>query len=269
MLNVRTAIQAALLSFAVAVTYIALSKADNQNSAPADSSTTPNIAYRLIAGYPHDPEAYTQGLFYSDGKLYEGTGVRGRSSLRRVDLVTGKVEAIYHLPGHLFGEGIADVGNEIYQLTWQSHIGYVYDKSSFKPLRSFLYPTEGWGLTYDGKHLILSDGTATVRFHDPDTFTEQRQVQVRDKKGPVTHLNELEFIRGYLYANVWQQNRILKIDPEDGKVIGEIDLSPLVQELKLTGNRNAANGIAYDHDKDRLFVTGKMWPKVFEIQLLE
>ncbi|GAB4346931.1 MAG: glutaminyl-peptide cyclotransferase [Gammaproteobacteria bacterium] len=260
-------LQALLLTFAVAWACFAPGGGDDRSPGAVEIPNTPEIAYRLTADLPHDPEAYTQGLFYSGGKLYEGTGLRGRSTLRRIDPASGRIEAIHHLPGHLFGEGIAEVGDRIYQLTWQSRIGFVYDRISLKPLHSFSYPTEGWGLACDGRHLILSDGSATLRFHDPETFTEVRNVEVRDAHGPVANLNELEFIAGHIYANVWKTNRIVKIDPTDGRVVGVIDLSPLVQELKLTGSRAAANGIAYDAERDRLFVTGKLWPKVFEIRL--
>lgn len=232
-------------------------------------SETPPIRYRITASYPHDPNAYTQGLLFSEGNLYEGTGVKGQSSIRRVELETGIVQIVQKLAPHLFGEGIASINGELYQLTWQSQTGFVYDKSTLKTLRSFTYSGEGWGLTFDGRHLILSDGSATLKFHDPKDFSFLRSIEVRGPEGPVTQLNELEYADGYIYANVWKTNRIVRISPESGNVVGRIDLSPLIQDQKLTSSRSAANGIAYDRVQQRFFVTGKLWPKLFELELLD
>lgn len=215
--------------------------------------------------YPHDNRAFTQGLVFDGGVLYEGTGLKGRSSLRRVDLDTGEALQVHELAPEFFGEGIAVYGangDRIVQLTWQDHTGFVYEKGAFRLLRTFSYPTEGWGVTYDGTRLIMSDGTATLRFLDPDTLAETGSVQVRDENGPVVRLNELEYIGGSVYANIWQKDYIVMISPETGRVTGRADLAG----LKSTGD--VLNGIAYDPEGRRLFVTGKLWPSLFEIELV-
>jgi glutamine cyclotransferase len=207
-------------------------------------------------------------LVFEDGFLYEGTGLRGRSTLRQVDLDTGNVLRILSLRDQLFGEGITIFDGKIIQLTWQAGLGFVYDKNSFELLRQFHYPTEGWGITHDGERLIMSDGTATLRFLDPESLTEIDRIQVNDSTGPVARLNELEFIRGEVYANVWQTNFIARIDPRTGSVVGWIDLTGLLEPKDLTQPVDVLNGIAYNVENDRLFVTGKLWPKLFEIRLL-
>ncbi len=235
--------------------------------APVDvAAETPVYGYRVIAVYPHDSNAFTQGLVYYHGNFYEGAGLRGRSSLRRVDLETGQVLQYRALPDAYFGEGVTLYDDRLYQLTWQSHVGFIYDRASFDFLSSFKYPTEGWGLTHNGRELIMSDGTPTLHFLDPDTLQELRQVSVRDEKGPVWQLNELEYIDGEVYANVWQTDRIARIDPETGRVKAWIDLSGLLPPEDRPG-ANVLNGIAWDDAGDRLFVTGKLWPKLFQIEL--
>ncbi|MBM3156294.1 MAG: glutaminyl-peptide cyclotransferase [Chloroflexi bacterium] len=224
--------------------------------------------YEVVNSYPHDPEAFTQGLVYEDGVLYEGTGLYGRSSLRKVELETGEVLQKLDLAAQYFGEGIAIWGDEIVQLTWQSHVGFVYSKDGFELLREFSYPTEGWGITHDGKRLIVSDGTSTLHFLEPETFVETGSVQVFDGSGPVVRLNELEYINGEIYANIWQTNRIVRIDPDTGRVIGSIDLTGLLNAADLSQPVDVLNGIAYDDENDRLFVTGKLWPRLFEIELV-
>jgi glutamine cyclotransferase len=227
----------------------------------------PVYGYTVARAYPHDREAYTQGLVYDRGVLYEGTGQYGRSTLRRVELETGAVQSSCALPDAFFGEGIALYGDKIFQLTWQSRVGFVYAKDSFAPLRAFSYPTEGWGLTHDGARLIMSDGTATLRFLDPDTLEEIGRLDVVDDRGPVERLNELEYVRGEIYANVWQTDRVARIDPRTGFVLGWIDLSGLLGAEDRRQPVDVLNGIAYDPAGDRLFVTGKLWPKLFEITL--
>lgn len=229
-----------------------------------------NYTYRVINTYPHDPDAYTQGLVFENGTLYEGTGLIGRSTLRRVDLKTGNVLQSRDLPSNVFGEGIAILNSRIFQLTWQSQIGYVYDRDSFELLGEFGYQTEGWGITHDGTHLIMSDGTATLRFWDPNTFAELGRIEVRDENGPVNRLNELEYIDGMIYANVWMTDRIAQIDPQTGRVLGWIDLTGLLspEDRPIEGG-GVLNGIAYDAASKRLFVTGKLWPKLFEIELVQ
>jgi len=224
--------------------------------------------YRVIKTYPHDRSAFTQGLEYRDGFLYEGTGKVGNSSLRKVDLATGRVLQKYDLPQPYFGEGITIVNQQILELTWQSQSGFIYDKSSFRVLRSFNYPGEGWGLTNDGKQIYMSDGSAQIRVWDPATLKEVRRITVKDGATPVTELNELEWVKGEIYANVWQTDRVARISPADGKVLGWIDLSGILPKSERTDPDAVLNGIAYDAAGDRLFVTGKLWSKIFEIKLV-
>lgn len=224
--------------------------------------------YRIVHTYPHDPQAYTQGLLYEDGNLYESTGLNGRSSLRMVDLKTGRVLQKADVPRQYFAEGLASWGSTLIQLTWQSHIAFVYDRFSFRLLHTFTYQGEGWGLTQDGKDLILSDGTATLRFYDPGTFREVRSIVVKDHGSQVTQLNELEYVHGEIYANVWHTDRIARISPASGRVLGWIDLSGLLTPGEVSDPEAVLNGIAWDSADDRLFVTGKLWPKLFEIKVV-
>jgi glutaminyl-peptide cyclotransferase len=231
-------------------------------------SMIPRYGYRVVNTYPHDRGAYTEGLQYVDGALYEGTGRKGASELRRVVLETGEMQQRCTLPDVYFGEGVTVLGDKIYQLTWQNHIGFVYDKTSFTLQRSFTYPSEGWGLTHDGQRLIMSDGTATIHFLDPATLEETGHIDVHDDLGPVIRLNELEYVRGEIYANIWQTDWIVRIDPQTGTVLGWIDLGGLLSAEDRLQTVGELNGIAYDAAHDRLFVTGKLWPKIFEIQLV-
>ena len=230
-------------------------------------TTAPVYRYEIVKTFPHDPRAFTQGLAFADGYLYEGTGQKGESSLRRVKLENGEVVQIKRLEDQYFGEGIALVGDSIVQLTWQAGTGFVYDRKSFDRRRSFTYDGEGWGLTYDGTRLIMSDGSDALRFLDPKTFKESGRVQVKDGGRPVTQLNELEFVKGEVFANVWGSDRIARISPKTGQVTGWIDLRGLLAPHEAT-NVDVLNGIAYDAAGDRLFVTGKWWPKLFEIRVL-
>ena len=224
--------------------------------------------YRVIHAYPHDPRAYTQGLLYTDGHLYESTGLNGRSSLRMDDLTTGRVLQSAPVPSQYFAEGLAAWGSMLVQLTWESHIAFVYDRFSFRLLHTFRYDGEGWGLTQDGKYLILSDGTATIRFFDPANFHEVRRIVVKDRGAQVTDLNELEYIHGQIYANVWHTDRIARISPATGQVLDWIDLTGLLPENQRSDPEAVPNGIAYDAAHDRLFVTGKLWPTLFEIKVV-
>ena len=224
--------------------------------------------YRIVHTYPHDPQAYTQGLLYEDGYLYESTGLNGRSSLRMVDLETGRVLQKADVPAQYFAEGLASWGSTLIQLTWQSHIAFVYDRFSFRLIRTFNYTGEGWGLTENGQNLILSDGTATLRFLDPGTFHEIRHIVVKDHGSQVTQLNELEYVHGDIYANVWHTDRIARISPATGKVLSWIDLTGLLAPGQVSDPEAVLNGIAYDAVHDRLFVTGKLWPKLFEIKIV-
>jgi glutamine cyclotransferase len=218
--------------------------------------------------FPHDPNAYTQGLVVENGVLHEGTGRHGESSLRRVDLETGEVLQFLGLPPQYFGEGITIFGDRIIHLTWQSHVGFVYDRETFELLDTFRYATEGWGLTHDGARLIMSDGTSTLRFLDPETLEETGQVKVRDRQRPVLKINELEYVEGEVWANIWYTDRIARIDPTTGKVVGWIDLRGLLDPRDRQSSEAVLNGIAYDAKTGRLFVTGKLWPKLFEIELV-
>jgi glutamine cyclotransferase len=231
--------------------------------------TVPVYTYKVVNTYPHDPNAFTQGLVFEDGILYEGTGLYGDSTLRKVDLETGALLQGHELPAQFFGEGIITIyGDRIIQITWRSNVGYVYDKESFDLLQEFNYPTEGWGITHDGTHLIMSDGTSTLHFLDPETYEEVHRVEVLDRGSPVTRLNELEYVQGIIYANVWQTDRIAMIAPSTGQVVGWIDLEGLLGEEDRIQRVDVLNGIAYDAEDDRLFVTGKWWPKLFEIELI-
>jgi len=279
-----------------------MASAAPQRSIP---SRAPVAGYRVVHVFPHDPQAFTQGLVYLDGVLYEGTGLNGRSSIRKVKIENGEVlqlqkvdpqyfgegiavvgDTIFELTwqsgiGFLYdrasfqrkgtftyrGEGIAVVGDTIFELTWQSGIGFLYDRASFQRKGTFTYRGEGWGLTFDGKRLIMSDGSALLQFLDPATQKVISRLEVRDGGSPVLNLNELEYVKGEIFANVWQTNRIARISPKTGRVTGWIDLTGLLSAREAEGT-DVMNGIAYDAARDRLFVTGKLWPKVFEIRIV-
>jgi glutamine cyclotransferase len=238
-----------------------------QPSHAAGPRRPPEYTFKVIRDYPHDPAAFTQGLVYHGGFFYEGTGLNGQSSLRKVRLETGEVVQHIDLPLEFFGEGIAIVKGKIIQLTWQSKVGFVYNLADFKLLRQFSYPGEGWGLTSRGNELFMSDGTAEIRVLDATAFKEKRRFTVRDGTTPIDQLNELEFVEGELFANVWQTDRIARISPQTGKVLGWIDLTGLLSPIYRRQEGAVLNGIAYDSIHKRLFVTGKLWPKIFEVQL--
>lgn len=227
----------------------------------------PRYGYSVLNRYPHNINAFTQGLFYHDGYLYEGTGKNGLSTLSKLNLETGEDLQSVPLSRRYFGEGIELVGDRIFQLTWRSHIVLVYDRESFEQIGSHYNPTEGWGLAYNGEQLILSDGSATLRFMDPESFTSTRSVDVTLNGNPVTNLNELEYIDGEVWANVWQTDFIVRIDPDTGNVNSLIDLTGLSQQTRLGSNEAVLNGIAWDAAGQRLFVTGKHWAHLFEIEL--
>lgn len=235
---------------------------------PTISYPAPVAGYRIVNTYPHDPRAFTQGLVFADGVLYEGTGLRGQSSLRKVDLETGTILQVRQLPVRFFGEGITIYGNRVIQLTWRARVGFVYHKQTFQLLDTFNYSTEGWGITHDGRSLIISDGTSTLHLLDPQTFKEIGRLEVHTRDGPVSRLNELEYVQGEIYANVWKTDRIARISPQTGEVVGWIDLEGLLEPEDRYRRIDVLNGIAYDLKNDRLFVTGKLWPKLFEIELV-
>ena len=234
-----------------------------------EGSAAPVARYAIRHTYPHDPNAFTQGLEYLGGYLYEGTGLNGRSSIRKVKLETGAVIRQRAVPEAYFGEGMTVWKSEVIELTWQSHVAFVYDRDTFEPRRTFTYTGEGWGLTHDRTSLIMSDGTAELRFLDPATFKEQRRVTVTDGGRRVTRLNELEYVKGQVFANVWMTDTIARIDPASGRVLGWIDLSGLLSAKDRGTPVDVLNGIAYDEANDRLFVTGKLWPKLFEIRIIQ
>lgn len=231
--------------------------------------SAPTQPYQVLRTYPHDPGAYCQGLVYHDGFLYEGTGSYGRSSLRKVELETGRVVKKRELDAHLFGEGITLWKDRIIQLTWKSKQAIEYRYDTFEERRRFPYRGEGWGLTHDGRQLIMSDGTATLRFLDPQTFAVKRRLLVKDGSRRVSRLNELEYVGGEIYANIWYDDHIVRISPRTGRVLAWIDLSRLYPAARRRDSDNVLNGIAYDSQHNRLFVTGKNWPTLFEIRLLK
>jgi glutaminyl-peptide cyclotransferase len=232
----------------------------------AGRAGVPSATAQIVATYPHDPQAYTEGLFYQGGYLYESTGTVGKSGLRKVALKTGKVLASAAVDPPLYGEGIAPWGDTILSLTWKNGIGFRWSRDGFAKLGSFVYDGEGWALTGNGTDLIMSDGSAILRFVDPATFTVRRRLQVTADGQPVTNLNELEYVDGEILANVWLTDRIARIDPTSGRVIGWIDVSELHRRSGATAQNDVANGIAWDGKKRRLFVTGKDWPYLFQIR---
>jgi glutaminyl-peptide cyclotransferase len=236
---------------------------------PAQRSGKPvqTFGYEIVRSYPHDRQAFTQGLVYRDGVFYEGTGLNGRSSIRKVKIETGEVLQIHSLDERYFGEGLTEWRGSLVQLTYKTEIGFVYDLATFKQVRTFTYRGEGWGLTHDGSRLIMSDGSHELRFIDPDTLKETKRLTVRQDGQPVENLNELEYVNGEIYANVWNTERIVRISPADGRVTGVVDLSGLLSASERS-TTDVLNGIAYDAAGDRLFVTGKLWPRVFQIKLV-
>jgi len=235
---------------------------------PVKAAPAPVGGYQVVRSYPHDTAAFTEGLFYRDGFMFESTGLAGRSSIRKWSLETGAVEQERLIDSRYFGEGIVDWKNRLYELTWTNELGFIYDIDSFEKVGEFSYPGEGWALTRDDKRLMMSDGTSFIRFLDPDTLKEIGRIEVTDDGVPVRNLNELEWVKGELLANVWQTTRIARIDVKTGKVLGWIELGGLLKEAGVTGQRDdVLNGVAYDATADRLFVTGKFWPKLFEIKL--
>lgn len=232
------------------------------------NKTPMTLTYEIINTFPHDPEAFTQGLVFDNGFLYEGTGLHGRSSLRKIQIETGKVLQICELDEEYFGEGITIFGDKIIQLTYKAGIGFVYDKETFKPLEQFSYPTEGWGITHNNVHLIRSDGTPNLHFLDPESYEPVRTIEVTDQNVPAWGLNELEYIDGKIYANLWPSETIVIIEPAMGKVIGKIDMKGLLPHGDYNPQTDVLNGIAYDPAGKRLFVTGKNWPKLYEIKIV-
>jgi glutaminyl-peptide cyclotransferase len=235
---------------------------------PAPLLAAPVSGYKIVAEFPHSTSSYTEGFFYRDGLFYEGTGLKGSSAVLVVEPETGKVLQSRSLSEEYFGEGIIDWGPNLYEWTWQSHICFIYDRFSLRPVGQFTYSGEGWGMTRTSREIITSDGTASLRFRNPKTFQEIRYIVVKDDGKPVEELNELEYVKGEIYANIWHSDRIARISPKDGHVIGWIDLTGLLPASRRVNGESVLNGIAYDAQHDRLFVTGKQWPTVFEIQIV-
>lgn len=238
----------------------------NANAAPS-APRTPTYSYEIVNVFPHDPDAFTQGLQWHNGRLFESTGQVGSSDLREVELTSGRVIRRQPLEEPHFGEGMVILGTQLYQITWTSGKAFTYDPETFRRTGSFNYDGEGWGLTTDGTALVMSNGTPVILWRDPTTFAALRNITVTDHGTPVTQLNELEWVKGELWANVWQSERIARIDPATGTVLGWIDLGGILPAIDRTGKEDVLNGIAYDAEKDRLFVTGKLWSKLYEIRI--
>ncbi|MEQ9619625.1 MAG: glutaminyl-peptide cyclotransferase [Deltaproteobacteria bacterium] len=239
----------------------------SESKTPVNEQNSATVyGYEIINTYPHDIGAFTQGLVIDDGIMYESTGIKGRSTVRKVDLKTGKILDSIEVPARHFGEGITIVGKRIIHLTWRSGKGFVYNKNTLDTLASFSYPTEGWGITYDGRNLIMSDGSSNLYFLDPASFEQVGILHVYSEDGPVGKLNELEYVEGEILANLWESDRIARIDPKSGRVTGWIELNGLLTAEDRKTKVGVLNGIAYDSREKRLFVTGKLWPKIFEIK---
>ena len=263
-LNLTTKGLLILMVISVAVGFPGLPNAGASNK----EEGVPVYSYRVVRTFPHDRNAFTQGLVFDRGALYEGTGLHGRSEVRKLDLQSGRILTTNVLPPQYFGEGITVYKDRLIQLTWRSHTGFVYDTESFRRLKTFHYTTEGWGITHDGLSLIMSNGTSKLYYLDMETFEVTGSVFVRENGVPIPELNELEYVKGEIYANVWKTERIVRIAPGTGQVTGWIDLRGLLTEKDLESPVDVLNGIAYDRENDRLFVTGKWWPKLFEIELI-
>lgn len=236
--------------------------------AMASRAAVPTYGFDIVHTYPHDVSAFTEGLFYLNGYLYESTGLEHHSSIRKVRIETGEVVQKIDIPAQYFGEGIVNWQGHLISLTWKSQIGFVFDLNTFKLQRQFEYPGEGWALTRNDKQIIMSDGTSELRFLNPKTLAQTGRIQVTLEGKPLLNVNELEWVKGEIYANVWQTNWIVRIDPSNGRVIGLVNLTGLLQQSDVVvGRTDVLNGIAYDAKGDRLFVTGKNWPKLFEIRL--
>jgi glutamine cyclotransferase len=247
-----------------------LFKADKGGTTGAvnDRSIT-GYSFEVVRSFPHDPQAFTQGLVFENGALYESTGLNGRSSLRKVDLASGKVLMKAEVGQQYFAEGMTIFREKVFQLTWKAGKGFIYDPATFEKTGEFAYTGEGWGLTHDDHSLIMSDGSSTLRFVNPDNFTVEQTIKVTANGQPVERLNELEYVDGEIFANIWETDKIVRIDPHSGKVVGSIDLTGLLPASDRTPETDVLNGIAYDAATGRLFLTGKLWPKVFEVKLLK
>ena len=242
-------------------------QASNQSPAQSQSPSAQKINYEMVDSFPHDPDAFLQGLVWHDGGFYESTGLYGESTLRRVEFPSGRVLKKISLSPELFGEGVALVGDHLVQITWQTHRGFVYDRETFHQIKEFSYPTEGWGITFDGTNLIMSDGSSTLTYLDPETYQPIKTLNVTMNGRAIKDLNELEFIEGEIWSNVWQTDMILRIDPQTGKVTSYLDMRGVLPREFRTGHEDVLNGIAYDAEHKRIFISGKKWPRIIEIKL--
>jgi glutaminyl-peptide cyclotransferase len=231
-------------------------------------AAAPVYGYKVVAIYPHSTTSYTEGFFYLNGLFYEGTGLKGHSQVLVYEPKTGTVKQSVDIPAQFFGEGIVDWGPNLYEWTWQTNVGFVRDRATLKVLRQFTYSGEGWGMTRTDREFITSDGSSTLVFRDPISFKETRRIVVKDAGTEIKQLNELEFVKGEIYANVWHSNRIARISPKDGHILGWIDLTGVLSPMFTLDSEAVLNGIAYDAQNDRLFVTGKQWPSIFEVKLI-
>jgi len=274
--NSRTLIMILVVVLAVISTYLFVSRSSSEppsggtgNGIASDSPRVEarQLSYEVVNSYLHDRTSFTQGLVWNDGGFYESTGQYGSSKLRRLEFPSGHVAREINLSPELFGEGLALIGNRLIQLTWKSHRGFVYDRDTFQLIREFSYDTEGWGLTYDGTNLILSDGSSDLFYIDPTSFKVLRKLSIKMNDRPIRELNELEFIEGEIWANVWQTDLILRIDPQTGSVKSYLDLKGILAPSDSRGDENVLNGIAYDPEHKRVFITGKLWPRIFEIRV--
>lgn len=269
-LNALPCLRAALF-LALALSPLGCSKSAHGSASssipPSPASGVANYTYEVVHVWPHDANAFTQGLLFYNGSLLESTGIKGQSTLREVEWKTGKVLKMVNDASNVFGEGLAVLDGKAYQLTWRSHHCFIYNVDTFQLLGEFRYDGEGWGLTTDGKWLIMSDGSSHIVFRDPKDFSIVRTIDVQDQGVPVAELNELEYIHGEIFANIWQMNRIVRIDPASGRVVGNIDFTGLLPDSDRSPKTDVLNGIAYDPEQDRLIVTGKYWPKLFEVRL--
>jgi glutamine cyclotransferase len=260
------------LALALAMIFISWQGSSNlsicKHASAEEAEDATLYSYKVVNTFPHNTESFTQGLFIENGILYESTGLNGKSAVKKIELKTGKVIKSRDMQDKFFGEGLTVVGNKIYQITWRSKTGFVYDKESLDIQRTFSYKTQGWGITYDGKYLIISDGSEILYFMDPKSFVVVGKLEVYDKTGKITKLNELEYINGEIYANIWGKDLIARIDPKTGYVKSWIDLSGILSKEDRKGKEDVLNGIAYNPENDTLLVTGKFWPKLFEIEVV-
>jgi len=271
-LGFLVAVSLAVVLVAATVLYLSFggSKSGGARNPTADGGRETNarqLDYEVANSYPHDPAAFLQGLLWYQGGFYESTGLYGQSTLRRIEFPSGKILKSINLPAELFGEGLALAGNRLVQLEWKSKRGFVYDRDSFALLREFRYDSEGWGITYDGKYLIMSDGSSKLTYLDANSFAAVRTLGVTMNGRPIDRLNELEFIEGEIWSNVWQTDLVLRIDPGTGKVTSFLNLNAILPASLRTGTEDVLNGIAYDAQQKRIFVSGKLWPRIFEIRV--